>query len=121
MTALVVAVIVLFLGMSAVAFVRPERIVATVGTTELTRDGRNEVRAVYGGFGLAVALLLGASFVLPTMRAGILISVAASIFGMAAGRIVSVAVDGAPGFYPWLFLVGEVAMTVALVAAVVVA
>ena len=85
MTGLVVAVIVLFLGMSAVAFVRPERIVAYVGTTELTRDGRNEVRAVYGGFGLAVALLLGASFVLPAMRAGILISVAASIFGM-AGR-----------------------------------
>jgi hypothetical protein len=43
-----------FLGMGALAIVRPGRIVAIFGGRADTAPSRNEVRAVYGGFGMAV-------------------------------------------------------------------
>ena len=50
-----------FVAMGVLALVAPERILATFGTTGLTVEGRNEVRAVYGGFGVAVGVLLVAA------------------------------------------------------------
>jgi len=103
MPLLVGGVAVFFLVMGLVALARPEQVVRYFGTLHLSIDGRNEVRAVYGGFGVAVALLLLAAIVLPAIRPGVLLSLAVALLGMAAGRIVSRIVDGAAGFYPWLF------------------
>jgi hypothetical protein len=107
-----------FFIMGAVALYRPERIVGYVGTSSLTRDGRNEVRAVYGGFGIAVAAILVASGELPALRPGIAVAVAVSVAGMAAGRVVSAVIDGSPGPYPWLFCAGEIILTVSLLASI---
>ena len=96
-----------FLVMGIVALRRPERVVAYFGTTSLTREGWNEVRAVYGGFGVAVAMLLLATLWSPALKPGVLAAVAASLGGMAAGRFLSALLDGSPAFVAWLFCVLE--------------
>ncbi len=113
----VLCVAAVFAAMGLMALARPERIVAYFGTPSLTRDGRNEVRAVYGGFGLAIAALLcGAQFDAP-VRPGALLAVAVALFGMAAGRLLSAVLDGAPGRWPWIFMVVELAGGCVLLAA----
>ncbi len=102
---LAVAVVALFFaGMGIAALVRPAFIWAPFGIEPTTPESRNEVRAVYGGFGLAVAVLLvvadGACR--PPRRGAI--AVAVSLFGMAAGRVFSglfepKALVGFPGFF----------------------
>ena len=47
-----------FLGMGLCALARPALVVAFVGLVPGTADARNEIRAVYGGFGIAIAALL---------------------------------------------------------------
>lgn len=106
-----------FAAMGLMALARPQAIVACFGTRELTRDGRNEVRAVYGGFGLAIAALLGVAQHQPPLRAGALLAVAVALLGMAAGRLLSALIDGAPGRWPWLFMGVELAGGGALLAA----
>lgn len=114
---LVAAVAAFFFMMGAVALARPEQIVAYFGTPALTRDGRNEVRAVYGGFGVAIGLLLLATLWLPSLRAGVLVAVGIALLGMAIGRLVSALLDGSPGFIPWLFCGVELALSGALILA----
>ena len=60
----------------------------------LNVDGRNEVRAVYGGFGLVISglLLMAAVDGTPSHRNGAL-TVGMALLGMALGRIVSGIVD----------------------------
>ena len=113
---IVLLVAALFAGMGVLAIARPERILAFVGIPALSRDGRNEVRAVYGGFGLAIAALLGATGFDAGIRSGALLAVALALFGMAVGRLLSVLLDGAPGRYPWLFLAVELCAGAALLA-----
>lgn len=103
------------MGLAAVA--RPESILAYVGTRSLTRDGRNEVRAVYGGFGLAIAALLCATRYSAAIRTGAVLAVAVALLGMAAGRLLSILIDGAPGRWPWVFLGVEAAGAAALLGA----
>ena len=114
---LVAAVAAFFFMMGAVALARPEQIVAYFGTPSLTRDGRNEVRAVYGGFGVAVGLLLLGTLWLPSLRPGVLVAVGIALLGMAIGRLVSALLDGSPGFVPWLFCGVELALSGALLLA----
>ena len=47
-----------FLVMGIAALVAPARILAPFGVTVATADGRSEVRAVYGGFGVVTGVLL---------------------------------------------------------------
>jgi hypothetical protein len=115
---LVGMVAVFFLGMGLIALAQPTQIVRYFGTRELTADGRNEVRAVYGGFGLAVAALLAWTLMDPTLATGILTTVAVSLIGMALGRIVSRLIDGVIGFYPALFVGVELSLAAALLFAV---
>lgn len=108
---LVYLVAAFFAGMGLVALLQPERVLAFFGTRHLTRDGRNEVRAVYGGFGIAIAALLLCTFwLLPAERCGILLTVTVALLGMAAGRLVSMAIDGAPGRWVWVFLLVELVL-----------
>ena len=92
-------------------------VIAFFGTSSLTVDGRNEVRAVYGGFGVAVSALLFGALAAPELARGIEISVAIALLGMAFGRVVSRLIDGGAGRYPWLFLGVEIALAACLLGA----
>jgi hypothetical protein len=111
-------VIVFFVGMGLVALVSPEAVSRTYGMPTLTPAGRNEVRAVYGGFGLAVAAMLVLALYTPALRAGVLLAMAASLAGMAGGRVLAALVEQPTAFYPsWFFCVVETAMAVTLLQA----
>ena len=117
LTLLTVAVVIFFAGMGLLALVVPERISETFGTTSLTGEGRNEVRAVYGGFGLAVAAMLAAASSMPTLGRGIHVAVAIALLGMAGGRLVAAAVERPRRFYPcWFYCSLEAGMAVILLA-----
>jgi len=108
-------VIVFFIGMGLLALASPESISRINGTPTLTAAGRNEIRAVYGGFGLAVAAVLVLALYTPTLHAGVLLAVAASLAGMAAGRLVAALVERPAAFYPsWFYCGLETAMAVVL-------
>lgn len=96
-----------FLLMGLGALWRPALVTAQFGIPSLTRDGRNEVRAVYGGFGIAMALVLLAAMEHAELRTGISMAIAAALLGMAAGRIVSLGIDRGIGRWPALYLVIE--------------
>ena len=108
-----------FAGMGLLALVRPRDVLAQFGVATETVEGRNEVRAVYGGFGLAVAGLLAvAALGDPATAEGILVAVAFALAGMAGGRLVSAALERPRGAYPvWIYFAIEVAGAAALLVA----
>jgi hypothetical protein len=114
---LTAVVAVFFALMGLLALVKPSRILAPFGIHPLPVDAANEVRAVYGGFGVAIALLLFATLEVETIRDGARLSVAMALLGMAAGRIVAAAVDRRLGPYPRVFLIVEVVLAGMLLAA----
>src|SRR5262245_17361463 len=71
LSALTTFVAVFFVGMGLVGLIAPERITAIFGTPALPLPHRNEVRAVYGGFGVAIGVLLFATPSMPAMASGI--------------------------------------------------
>lgn len=105
MNAIIWIVAIGFAGMGLAALVRPAVIWAPFGVEPTTAESRNEVRAVYGGFGLALAgLMVWASGAAGDVRHGVLLAVAVSLFGMAAGRGISGMLEpralwGWPGFF----------------------
>jgi hypothetical protein len=117
-TALIVVIGLFFLSMGLLALASPERISSIFGSHTLTIDGRNEVRAVYGGYGVAMAALLLAAPHLPSIRQGVLLCVAAALAGMAGGRVLALIVERPSTFYPsWFYCGLEAAMALALLAA----
>lgn len=109
MTYPVIAVVgIFFLGMGVFALARPAALIRPFGITLPSPESRAEVRAVYGGFGLAIAGMLALAAANPVVREGILITVAAALAGMAFGRLVSGLVDRPKAFYPnWFYFVVE--------------
>jgi hypothetical protein len=106
----VIAVIgVFFAGMGVYALAAPAAIIRPFGITLGGAASRSEVRAVYGGFGLAIAgVLTFAALQDGDIRKGILITVAAALAGMAFGRIVSAVIDSRTAFYPnWFYCLVE--------------
>jgi Domain of unknown function (DUF4345) len=116
--AVVWGVAALFAGMGLYALVVPAAVLAQFGVPVETPDGRAEVRAVYGGFGLAVAGLLGAAAAAGgDAREGILIAVGVALAGMAFGRLAARAFERPSGFFPvWFYFWVEVAGAAALLA-----
>lgn len=94
------------MGIGAIA--KPTLVTSQFGILELTPAGRNEVRAVYGGFGVFMALALWVASQQPDLRAGILFTAAAALGGMAAGRLLSAAMDRHIDRVPLGYLVIEV-------------
>lgn len=95
-----------FLGMGLYGLAAPSRLIAPFGVALPTPEARAEVRAVYGGFGIAVALLLAlAALNVGPLRAGVLWATAGALLGMAFGRAVSGLFGDRPArFYPgWLY------------------
>lgn len=119
MSLLVAVVAIFFAGMGAAALVRPAIIWAPFGVAPTTPAARNEVRAVYGGFGIALAILLVVADASPDgFRDGVLVATAVALAGMAAGRIVGFAVEPrGVGRFTVLFGVIEVVLALALVGA----
>ena len=116
MTLLVIALTgVFFLGMGGSALARPAALIRPFGITLPIPESRAEVRAVYGGFGLAIAGVLALAAADPGLRDGILVTVAAALGGMAFGRLVSGVVDRPEAFYPnWFYFIVEVVAAAAL-------
>lgn len=109
--------IVFFLGMGLCAIVRPGSVVSFVGLDLLSADARNEVRAVYGGFGITIALLLILAADSATLRPGVLLTVAGALLGMAFGRVVSRFMEK-PGFWPTFFVFMEAGLAGLLLMAI---
>lgn len=116
MTFLVIALAgVFFLGMGVFALARPAALIRPFGISLPIPESRAEVRAVYGGFGLAIAGVLALAAADPGLRDGILVTVAAALGGMAFGRLVSGVVDRPEAFYPnWFYFIVEVVAAAAL-------
>ncbi len=117
---LISVVAVFFLGMGLYALVAPASLIRPFGVTLSRPESRAEVRAVYGGFGLAVAGVLVYAALNPSVGPAILITVAVALAGMAVGRLISAVVDERTAFYPnWFYFLVEVVLAAALVLAVV--
>jgi hypothetical protein len=116
--AIIGVVAVFFAGMGIYALAAPAALVRPLGITLGESASRSEVRAVYGGFGLAIAGVLAyAVLAAGEVRAGILITVGAALAGMAFGRIVSAVVDDRMAFYPnWFYCLVEIIAAAALFA-----
>ncbi|WP_068278783.1 DUF4345 domain-containing protein [Aldersonia kunmingensis] len=104
-----IAIAVFFLGMGVFALGAPAALIRPFGVTLESPTSRSEVRAVYGGFGLAIAAVLTyAAFRGGDVATGIVIAVGAALAGMALGRIVSAVVDERTPFYPnWFYCIVE--------------
>lgn len=103
----------LFLLMGLAAFAVPRRFLASFDLRAETPTARNEIQAVYGGFGVAMALVLVLPLWLPALRDGIAVTVALALAGMAAGRLVG-ALRERPGPAPVLFFFVEAVGAVVL-------
>jgi hypothetical protein len=116
--AVTIAIAVFFLGMGIYALAAPRALVRPFGIVLESPVARSEVRAVYGGFGLAIAAVLGyAGFRGGDVQKGILITVGVALAGMALGRIVSALVDARSPFYPnWFYFIVEAVAGTALFA-----
>lgn len=107
-----------FLAMGLVALAAPARIPQTFGIVVNTPEGRTEVRAVYGGFGVTIGALIVAATMLDDIRTGVYIAGGVSLFGMAGGRVVSLLVGEPSPLWPtWAFCALELALGGVLLAA----
>lgn len=120
MSAALIAVVgVFFLGMGIYGLAAPARLIKPFGITLDRPEARAEVRAVYGGFGVAVAGVLGYAVLHPQLRVGIAVTVAVALAGMAFGRIVSAFTGDRTRFYPnWFYFVVEAVAAAALLLAI---
>ena len=113
--AIVIAIGVFFLGMGLYALATPAALVRPFGVGLEGSTARSEVRAVYGGFGLAMAAMLS---VAATDIAGhrlIIVTIAVALGGMAVGRLISAVIDARTAFYPnWFYCLVELAAAGAL-------
>ena len=117
MTVAVIGVIaVFFLGMGVYALTAPAALVRPFGITLGESASRSEVRAVYGGFGLAIAGVLAYAAVAEgDLRKGILITVGAALAGMAFGRLAAAVLGDRTAFYPnWFYFLVEAVAAAAL-------
>lgn len=88
--------------MGLAALIRPQSVVGFISIDVSGKDAldaRNEVRAVYGGFGIALAAVLIFASRNAELAAGIYLAVGMAFLGMGLGRLVSFCVEPA-GFWP---------------------
>lgn len=108
-------VAVFFLGMGLYGLAMPAALIRPFGIALPDATARAEVRAVYGGFGVAIAGVLALAAAGHVAGEGILIAVAAALLGMAFGRLVAGIVDTPKAFYPnWFYFVVELVLAGAL-------
>lgn len=114
-TAIIVITAVFFLGMGVYALAAPAALARPFRIVADTPESRSEIRAVYGGFGLAVAAVLTAAALdAGGIRTGAVVTVGGALAGMALGRLVSRLTDRATPFYPIWFYFWVETVTAAL-------
>ncbi|XVQ14911.1 DUF4345 family protein [Spirillospora sp. CA-255316] len=122
-TAVILLVAAFFLMMGLLGLAAPTALVRPFRIVLEGPEARTEIRAVYGGFGVAMAAVLvlavldGAGTGTGTGR-GAVLAVAGALGGMAFGRLAARAADRPSAFYPiWFYFWVEVVAAVALAAA----
>jgi len=96
-----------FIGMGTIALIRPALIMKLVDGSAATINSRNEIRAVYGGFGICLGLLL--VLIEPMyseLSKGVYLASGVALAGMAVGRLISVFIER-PGLLPWFYMLIE--------------
>jgi hypothetical protein len=107
-TILVCAAALFYFALGLRAFIQPKNLLADFGIFATKDVSRNEIRAVYGGFPIAVSSLLLFSLVSPNYADGILLAVSISSLGMALGRLISAVIDRTLGRIPAIFVCIEI-------------
>lgn len=105
-------------AMGGATLLRPQLVFDTFGMSADSPEARNEVRAVYGGYGLAMSALLGwAAATSSPFADGVSVTVGAALAGMATGRAVSARIDPPKAaVHPvWTYFVVELAGAAALI------
>jgi hypothetical protein len=104
-TIILVVMAMFFLAMGVYALFAPTALARPFHITIDSPEGRSEIRAVYGGFGIAIAaVLIAAVLDIGGLRTGMVLTVAAALAGMAAGRLISRLADKPTAFYPiWFY------------------
>jgi hypothetical protein len=97
-----------YLALGLTALARPATLLAGFDLEAKSLDARNEVRAVYGGFPLANAALVGWCLAGAQHAIGILLALSIATLGMALGRVVSTAIDRGIGKLPLTFIGVEI-------------
>jgi hypothetical protein len=97
----------LFAAMGAVMLWRPEYLSQVTGLELSTPESRSEARAVYGGFGIAMALALFTALVYSDFKGGIMFTTGIALMGMAAGRAYAAWLERPTSPLIWGLLVGE--------------
>ncbi|WP_394832662.1 DUF4345 domain-containing protein [Pendulispora rubella] len=99
-----------FLGMGIFGLAAPTRLVAPFRIELDGAEARTEVRAVYGGFGIAIGALLLVAIMRTDLRRGAVVAVAFALLGMAFGRLVARLFERPSAFYPtWFYFWVELA------------
>jgi len=97
----------LFAAMGAALLWQPQYVSRLTNVELATIEARNEARAVYGGFGVAMALALFIGLVYSPLRAGICVTIGLALIGMAAARGYSLYLERTSSTMIWGFLAGE--------------
>jgi hypothetical protein len=113
---MVLAAAVFFAGMGLLALVRPLAVVAIFRIQLEHSDARSEVRAVYGGFGIAVAaVLVAGAGRKDAFGDGLVAATAIGLAGMAGGRLIGLLADRPRHAYPTgAFVVVEAGLALGL-------
>lgn len=101
-----IAVALFFAAIGVFALLWPARVYQFFNVNIESADGRNEIRAVYGGMCLAVAAALFAAPQLGSAANGVILTVMLLLVGMVAGRLVSLMVERT-SLVPVVFLASE--------------
>lgn len=94
----------LFAAMGGLLLWKPEYLTRLTGVELTTIESRNEVRAVYGGFGVAMAIAMFIAMVYSPLSGGILLTSGLALIGMAAGRGYSAWLEMPSNTLVWVFL-----------------
>lgn len=119
-TVLIALVAFFFFGMGVYGLVAPASLIRPFGIELQNPEARSEIRAVYGGFGVAMAGVLAlAAADFEGLRRGIALAVAAALLGMAFGRVIARCTEKPSRFYPigFYFCVEIVGATLLIIAA----
>lgn len=107
---LVGLVAIFFLIMGITALIDPQGTLRVFEPQIFNSDMRNEIRAVYGGFGIAVGGTLLATLKYASIAGGARAAIAIALIGMATGRTISFVLEPALSSFPALFLGAELLM-----------
>jgi uncharacterized protein DUF4345 len=111
----IIVVAVFFADMGIYGLAAPAALVRPFGIQISGPNARSEVRAVYGGFGLAVAGMLVVALLDDGIRRGAVIAIAVALAGMAAGRLIGRVFDRPAAFYPiWFYFWVELVLAAIL-------